>query len=236
MRVTTQLAYERAIDAMNDRQARLVRSRGLGDRQAAPVAFRRSDGGCGCRAHALATAPYRDPAADERLRHQYAWSGGIDAVAHHRPDAVAARRLHTGRKRLAVADRPRLARPAVPQLPRGAALANRPDGAGGFVFGGQGTGAEPFSVNGSVTYDDHAWRAAGGTRQRHPDLGRRPYRVHDRADRIGAAQRVRHRRRRAGGARGADQAGGHGRGAVGVGGHRHGARWCSSAAPTSAST
>jgi flagellar hook-associated protein 3 FlgL len=155
MRVTTQLAYERAIDAMNDRQARLVRSQeelATGKRLLSP-----SDDPTAAADAERTRSQLRRIEIQQRMN-DFATNmlGQAESTLSRTTDLMQSLRegfVQAGNGSLSPTDRGLLAQQFRSYREELYTLANRPDGAGGFVFGGQGTRTEPFSVNGSVTYD-----------------------------------------------------------------------------------
>ena len=154
MRVTTQLAYERAIDAMNDRQARLVRSQE--ELATGRKLLSASDDPMAAAEAERARSQLRRLEIQQRMN-DFATNmlGQAETTLSRVTDLMQSLRegfVQAGNGSLSPTDRGLLAQQFGSYREELYALANRQDGAGGYVFGGQGTRAEPFSIDGTVTY------------------------------------------------------------------------------------
>jgi len=154
VRIATAYAYQNAIDSMTERQAKLVRNQeelstgkkllSAGDD---PVA---------------AAAAERTRSAQRRIELQQRMNdfatGQLqvaDGVLSSVGDVLQLVRegvIQAGNGSYSAADRHQIATQLRGYREELLALANRPDGAGGFLFGGQGSNTAPFTEGASVTY------------------------------------------------------------------------------------
>jgi flagellar hook-associated protein 3 FlgL len=155
VRIATAYAYQNAIDSMTERQAKLVRNQeelstgkkllSAGDD---PVA---------------AAAAERTRSAQRRIELQQRMNdfatGQLqvaDGVLSSVGDVLQLVRegvIQAGNGGYSAADRHQIATQLRGYREELLALANRPDGVGGFLFGGQGSKTAPFTEGASVTYD-----------------------------------------------------------------------------------
>ena len=154
MRIATAHAYQNAIDSMTERQAKLVRNQeelstgkkllAAGDDPVAAAAAERTRSAqrrieLQQRMNDFATAQLQ--IADGAL------SSVGDVLQLVREGVVQA-----GNGGYSASDRHQIATQLRGYREELLALANRPDGAGGFLFGGQGSQTAPFADGASVTY------------------------------------------------------------------------------------
>lgn len=155
MRVATALAFERSIEAMNDRQSRLVRTQE--ELATGRKLLRPSDDPVAAAEAERARAQTRRTELQQRLNgyakdflgHAEATLGQVTDLMH----AMRENLVQAGNGTLGADDRTKLATQLQGYRNELLALANRADGAGAFLFGGQGSRSAPFVDDGtSVSY------------------------------------------------------------------------------------
>lgn len=154
MRVSTAFAYQTAIDAMNDRQSKLARTQtelstgrklltASDDPMAAAAAERTRSA-----QRRIETQTRMNEFASTILKQADMTLGQVTEVLQLLREGV----VQAGNGTLSAQDRGMLATQFRGYRDELLTLANRPDGSGGYVFGGQGTNSAPFADGASVTY------------------------------------------------------------------------------------
>ncbi len=154
MRVSTSFAYQTAIDAMNDRTSKLARTQtelstgrklltASDDPMAAAAAERTRSA-----QRRIETQTRMNDFAGTILKQADLTLGQVTEVMQLMREGI----MQAGNGSLSAEDRGMLATQFRGYRDELLTLANRPDGAGGYVFGGQGTSSAPFVDGASVTY------------------------------------------------------------------------------------
>ncbi|HPU53287.1 MAG TPA: flagellar hook-associated protein FlgL [Burkholderiaceae bacterium] len=154
MRVSTSFAYQNAIDAMNDRTSKLARTQtelstgrklltASDDPMAAAAAERTRSA-----QRRIETQTRMNDFAGTILKQADLTLGQVTEVMQLMREGI----MQAGNGSLSAEDRGMLATQFRGYRDELLTLANRPDGAGGYVFGGQGTSSAPFVDGASVTY------------------------------------------------------------------------------------
>lgn len=160
MRIATTTIYQRAIDAINDRQAQLARSQeelATGRRLLRPG----DDPGAAAQAERLRSQASRLELArrmNDFARGMLGQAESTLAQAGELLQSLRERFVQAGNGTLGPSDRAALAIQMRAERDELLRLANRADGAGGHLFGGLGTAHPPFSA----TAD---WQALAGEQQ-----------------------------------------------------------------------
>jgi len=154
VRVSTSFAYQNAIDAMNDRTSKLARTQtelstgrklltASDDPMAAAAAERTRSA-----QRRIETQTRMNDFAGTILKQADLTLGQVTEVMQLMREGI----MQAGNGSLSAEDRGMLATQFRGYRDELLTLANRPDGAGGYVFGGQGTSSAPFVDGASVTY------------------------------------------------------------------------------------
>lgn len=166
MRIATSTIHQRAIDAINDRQARMARSQqelSTGQRLLEPS----DDPGAAAQAERLRSQASRLALAqrmNDFARGMLGHAESTLAQAGELLQSLRERFLEAGKGTLGASDRSSLASAMQAERDELLRLANRADGAGGHLFGGLGTASAPFSAAA-------AWQGIGGEQQVGLDAG-----------------------------------------------------------------
>lgn len=154
MRVSTSMAFDRAIDAMNERQAKLVRSQeelSTGRR----VLLAGDDPMAAADAERMRSQLRRIETAQRMNQFAQNLLGNAEATLANVTDTLQTLRegfVQAGNGALGGAERALLAAQMRGYREELFALANRSDASGGFVFGGLGSASAPFELSGSIVY------------------------------------------------------------------------------------
>lgn len=163
-RIPTLQAFERSLDAMNERRAALARSQmqlSTGRRVNAP-----SDDPLGAAQAERARSQVARLQLERRMNDfartllgqaENAMAGAGDTLQVAR-EAL----LEAGNGTLAPADRAMIARKLGSARDELLSIANRSDGAGGYIFGGQGSARAPFDASGAPAWLPHAGEQVTG--------------------------------------------------------------------------
>ena len=158
MRVSTAFAYQSAIDAMNDRQSKLARTqtelstgRKLINASDDPMAAASAERTRSAQRR-IETQTRVNEFAGTILRQADLTLGQASEMMQLLREGV----VQAGNGSLSAQDRTMLATQFKGYRNELLTLANRPDGAGGYVFGGQGSASAPFVDGASVTYQPDA--------------------------------------------------------------------------------
>ena len=157
MRISTQLAYDRAIDAMGGRQAKLVRAQE--ELSTGKRLLSGADDPMGAADAERTRSELRRIEIEQRMQ-DFARNmlGQADATLSRVTEVMQSLRegfVQAGNGSLSATDRQLLATQFRGYREELMVLANRRDGAGAFVFGGQGSLESPFALSGSVVYEPH---------------------------------------------------------------------------------
>ncbi|MCL4744210.1 MAG: flagellar hook-associated protein FlgL [Burkholderiaceae bacterium] len=154
MRVSTSMAFDRAIDSMNERQAKLVRSQeelSTGRR----VLLAGDDPMAAADAERMRSQLRRIETAQRMNQFAQNLLGNAEATLASVNETMQTLRegfVQAGNGAIGGAERALLAAQFRGYREQLFALANSPDAAGGFVFGGLGSSNAPFELSGSVVY------------------------------------------------------------------------------------
>jgi flagellar hook-associated protein 3 FlgL len=163
-RIPTLYAFERSLDAMNERRVALAHSQmqlSTGKRVNAP-----SDDPLGAAQAERARSRLARLDIERRMNDfartmlgqaENAMAAASDTLQVARETLIAA-----GNGALAPADRTMLAHTLRAAREELLATANRSDGAGGYIFGGQGSARAPFDTSGAPTWLPHAGEQSTG--------------------------------------------------------------------------
>jgi len=155
MRITTQLAYDRAIEGMNDRQAKLVRTQE--ELSTGKKLLQAADDPMGAADAERTRSQLRRADIQQRMddfaKNMLGQAEGALSSVTEVMQALREGFVQAGNGSLSGADRALLARQFRGYREELMVLANRGDGAGGFVFGGQGIESSPFTTSGGVVYN-----------------------------------------------------------------------------------
>ncbi len=163
-RIPTLYAFERSLDAMNERRVALARSQmqlSTGRRVNAPgddpLGVAQAERARSQRARLDIERRMNDFARTMLGQAESAMAGASDTLQGARETLIAA-----GSGVLAPADRTMLAHALRGARDELLSIANRPDGAGGYVFGGQGSARAPFDASGTPAWLPHAGEQSTG--------------------------------------------------------------------------
>lgn len=152
MRISTTLAFERAIDAISDRQSKLMRTQE--ELATGKKLLRPSDDPIGAAEAERTRAQMRRIELQQRmtgfardlLGHAEATLSQVTDLMH----SIRERLVQAGNGSLGPNERTLLATQLAGHRDELLALANRKDGAGAYLFGGQGSRTEPFVDDGTT--------------------------------------------------------------------------------------
>jgi flagellar hook-associated protein 3 FlgL len=162
MRISTPLAFERAIEGINDRQSALVRTQQ--ELSTGRKLLEAGDDPMGAAEAERTRSQIRRVEIQQRMN-DFAKNmlGQADATLAQVNEVLQSLRegfVQAANGSLSTSDRALLARQFQGYRDELLVLANRADGAGGFVFGGQGSTTAPFTTSGTIQYN-----AAAGEQQ-----------------------------------------------------------------------
>ena len=154
MRISTPLAFERAIEGMNDRQSALVRTQQ--ELSTGKKLLQAGDDPMGAAEAERTRSQIRRVEIQQRMN-DFAKNmlGQADATLAQVNEVLQSLRegfVQAANGSLSTSDRALLARQFQGYRDELLVLANRADGAGGFVFGGQGSTSAPFTTSGTIQY------------------------------------------------------------------------------------
>lgn len=155
MRISTPLAFERAIEGMNDRQSALVRTQQ--ELSTGKKLLQAGDDPMGAAEAERTRSQIRRVEIQQRMN-DFAKNmlGQADATLAQVNEVLQSLRegfVQAANGSLSTSDRALLARQFQGYRDELLVLANRADGAGGFVFGGQGSTSAPFTTSGTIQYN-----------------------------------------------------------------------------------
>lgn len=155
MRISTPLAFERAIEGMNDRQSALVRTQQ--ELSTGKKLLQAGDDPMGAAEAERTRSQIRRVEIQQRMN-DFAKNmlGQADATLAQVNEVLQSLRegfVQAANGSLSTSDRALLAKQFQGYRDELLVLANRADGAGGFVFGGQGSTSAPFTTSGTIQYN-----------------------------------------------------------------------------------
>jgi len=154
MRISTQLAFNQAIQGMNDRQGKLVRTQQ--ELSTGKKLLEAGDDPMGAAEAERTRSQIRRVEIQQRMN-DFAKNmlGQADATLSRVTDVLQSLRegfVEAANGSLSGNDRALLAKQFQGYRDELLTLANRSDGSGGFIFGGQGTTNAPFTTAGTIQY------------------------------------------------------------------------------------